>query len=105
MISIIEAKLQQHWTASSVVRFTTSSLNKTINNIVQYRDLSIKKLNEDHYAVVSKDAMSLIITEDSPWYRFLDYSHFWTEKQKLAFHQLCESLVTSEEFDLNYYEL
>jgi hypothetical protein len=105
MISIIEAKLQQHWTASSVVRFTTDSVSKAIKDIVKDRDLSIKKLNEDHYAVLSKDTMSIIITEDSPWYRFLDYCHFWNEKQKLTFHQLCESLVTSEEFDLKYYEL
>jgi hypothetical protein len=107
MTTIVEAKREDIWKTDTVVKSTTIQLNKSIREFVQDRkDLSVKRLDDEHVAVLSKDKITIFLSQDSPWANFVDNSFYWNERQKLAFHNLCESLISGEEYDhSSYYEL
>ena len=82
-------------------------INDFLNDLLKEdKNLSIKRFDEDHAAIVTDSKMSLVFSKNSPWMSIVDTSIYWTAKQKSDFNKLCVELEQSENYDPTFcYEL
>ena len=106
MIAIIKLdKAGRMYVPNHTIKYSyNASINKVLKELDRNQKSLVKTLDHNHYLVVDRNNLILILTEDSPWYSF--FSVKWNKKQKASFQNLINELIKSEDYNPNYvYEL
>lgn len=105
MIAITSVlKVNNVYIPNHTIRYSYNiSVNNALKELTKNKTSLIKTIDENHFLVKENGNITLVLTENSPWYSFMKVK--WNKKQTASFNNLVNELLNSEEYSPYLYEL